>query len=1036
MFGSTLSTSWALLGKCWAYIEEARRTCPDASEELRDTARQLQLAVAMVGQAANKISYARRVAALAAVPEVRDYKTAETFVKTNSETFKGGSDDLFGEKFHKAVKVDSKACEKIQAAFEAKAQSSRKKKGSRGRRNKENRGPFPKGQGSSTNGPNNYRRHSSGGYTHQPRNYYHSNGSNFTKPYNSNKNGWRSFANFSRGSKGKLTSETPDPSKGVSQGSPIHFEVVSRNSDTRGPTSRGENPFFPEELADPDKRQVNPGHCESLEDSSDISSCPVSYSKRDSTSGPRSRSSGPRDREHAPERSHQKISLGDRTVCEQHLRETKEGWTLPSYNQSQRVEPACPVCTLQNGVTAEREAPSKEGGLHDQDRPLRRLLERRDSPSVPETDEVFVERELVPVPGPGLWPWTGPSCLYQAPESANSLPEETQHPDHNLSGRHVDYREQPRGSLASSRHCDYPFAKVGPNNKLGQIFFDSIAQLRVSRNDSVKPKHDHLSSQRKSTGADRDLSLIDEEEKNISEGVGQDHRQAVCHNSSDLHSSCATESPPASPDRGAEEGPLLREQHSLEQGGSIRPEVVETKPLAPARKPHAPGPPRVVLVLRRINNGMGSSHGRWAVHRRGLVSKGARAPHKHFGANGSGDCYKDISPRKDGQLSSHRNRQYDSPVLPSKEGRYKKQEAKSPGKEKLGLFVRTQSLNHSKLDPLSAQQISRREIKGETKLQRMDAKSQPVPAGMCIPRIPNDRLLRLKDNEAAEPVYEPGSGPTLRVSQRNVPRLEGRVSVPLSPFLPNRSSPEKAKTPADPPGNSDCAGVARTGLVSSAAGTMHRDSKKTPSLPKDVVEPIRRATPLGNKPKPDSGGISGYRDRLKSMGLSEKVIHLVINARRGSTTEAYSSPWNRWSSWCYQQHLDPYSAPVEQCEEYLADLFSQGLAPRTIGVHRSAISAYHSKVEGYKVGEHPLISTIIKGAGILRPPQPRYCIIWDVEDVLDFLRSQDTETIGLPLLTWKTAMLTALAAASRGGEIKLLRTDLMGKSDNKITFFL
>ena len=306
----------------------------------------------------------------------------------------------------------------------------------------------------------------------------------------------------------------------------------------------------------------------------------------------------------------------------------------------------------------------------------------------------------------------------------------------------------------------------------------------------------------------------------------------------------------------------------------------------------------------------------------------------------------------------------------------------------------------------------------------MDVEPQSIPPHMCSSGAPHGGLLCLKDNETAGPLHEPRPRPGLRLIKRNVPGLEGRIPISLPSFLHDRSSAEKAENPADTQGDHDSTGVARSSLVPSTAGTMHRNSKETSNLPGDVAKSFRRTASLGDKSKSDPGGIPGYSDRLKGMGFSDKVIHLVVNARRGSTASAYSSPWNRWSAWCDQRHLDPYSAPVEQCGEYLADLYSQGLAPRTIGVHRSAISAYYIRVDGAKAGEHPLISSILRGASILRPPQPRYCVIWDVDDVLNFLRSIDNGNASLPVLSRKTAVLTALSTASRGGEIKLLRKDM------------
>jgi len=105
-------------------------------------------------------------------------------------------------------------------------------------------------------------------------------------------------------------------------------------------------------------------------------------------------------------------------------------------------------------------------------------------------------------------------------------------------------------------------------------------------------------------------------------------------------------------------------------------------------------------------------------------------------------------------------------------------------------------------------------------------------------------------------------------------------------------------------------------------------------------------------------------------------------------------------------------------------------------VARSAISTYHEPIEGLRVGEHKLIIQLMKGVNIKNPPKPRYCVIWDVEVVLNCLRNfpADDEAT-LKLLTKKTVMLLALATVSRGNELRILDIGLMSQTDSKMVFF-
>ena len=61
------------------------------------------------------------------------------------------------------------------------------------------------------------------------------------------------------------------------------------------------------------------------------------------------------------------------------------------------------------------------------------------------------------------------------------------------------------------------------------------------------------------------------------------------------------------------------------------------------------------------------------------------------------------------------------------------------------------------------------------------------------------------------------------------------------------------------------------------------------------------------------------------------------------------------------------------------------------------------------MGQHPLVTRLLKGAFNDRPPLPKYTSTWDVQVVLDYLQSPgENENLSLKQLTWKTVMLLAL----------------------------
>ena len=73
------------------------------------------------------------------------------------------------------------------------------------------------------------------------------------------------------------------------------------------------------------------------------------------------------------------------------------------------------------------------------------------------------------------------------------------------------------------------------------------------------------------------------------------------------------------------------------------------------------------------------------------------------------------------------------------------------------------------------------------------------------------------------------------------------------------------------------------------------------------------------------------------------------------------------------------------------------------------------------MGQHPLITRLIKGVFHSRLPLPCYTHTWDVQTVLDFLRSLgDNKELSLKHLSWKVTMLLALSCPSRSADLASL----------------
>ena len=79
----------------------------------------------------------------------------------------------------------------------------------------------------------------------------------------------------------------------------------------------------------------------------------------------------------------------------------------------------------------------------------------------------------------------------------------------------------------------------------------------------------------------------------------------------------------------------------------------------------------------------------------------------------------------------------------------------------------------------------------------------------------------------------------------------------------------------------------------------------------------------------------------------------MTRSRGQGQSSNYISPWSKWASWCSERKIDPFRCAIGKVLNYLSYLFDLGYKYRTVGCHRSAISAYHEYVESKPVGQHP-----------------------------------------------------------------------------------
>lgn len=200
-------------------------------------------------------------------------------------------------------------------------------------------------------------------------------------------------------------------------------------------------------------------------------------------------------------------------------------------------------------------------------------------------------------------------------------------------------------------------------------------------------------------------------------------------------------------------------------------------------------------------------------------------------------------------------------------------------------------------------------------------------------------------------------------------------------------------------------------MVPSGTGHVRRHTSTTPnSGGPHISTPRAGVSDAPGMPKP--GCMAYLWESFSSRGVSPEASKLLLSPWRPKTQSSYNSAFAKWASWCQQRNRDPTFGPIEDVINFLLESFCKGFQYRSLALnsYQSAISAVHSKVDGYSVGQHPLVSRLLRGAFNERPPLPRYSSFWNVDIELGHFRGLGgNESLCLKTLTLKTVMVMALA---------------------------
>ena len=403
-----------------------------------------------------------------------------------------------------------------------------------------------------------------------------------------------------------------------------------------------------------------------------------------------------------------------------------------------------------------------------------------------------------------------------------------------------------------------------------------------------------------------------------------------------------------------------------------------------------------------------------SVHGGSVVSRGISSPHKLSRTSGWGICCQDLCERQSSNASPPVNGQFDCRPLHKQNGGHEIPCSGPSGIEPMGVVPAPQYPHRGPVFTRGTKYPSRPRVSGIFRPSRLETGPLVVHGTKSGLGPFGGRPVCLSTFDSTSTVLQLETRPSVGGSGCVFPGLEQSEGICIPSLCSSRPLPQTVTRPECVTPCSSGTSLAVTAMVPSASRVVCSTSNSVPSLPRPA-DTTRGSPPLA---EPSTSRLATIRQSYSEAGISQPAQTLLVAAWRDGTSKAYASAWQRWASWCRERKLNPIQASVESILEFLSSEFNLGRAYRTLNVYRSAISSTHPKIDSLRVGEHPLVVQLLKGAYNLRPPLPRYSSTWDVSLVVSFIDGLGVnESLSLKDLSQKLGFLLALTAMERVSEV-------------------
>ena len=407
--------------------------------------------------------------------------------------------------------------------------------------------------------------------------------------------------------------------------------------------------------------------------------------------------------------------------------------------------------------------------------------------------------------------------------------------------------------------------------------------------------------------------------------------------------------------------------------------------------------------------------------------------HKHNGNTSSLQSTANLLQDTQNQISTPQDRQQNSHSLHSQQRGEDKSTHEPNIKRNLEICDKQQHQHHSRIHSIEVEHRSGPRIP-LNRFQRMETKPKHLQPNNKETGTARHRPICITGNQANTTICKLQTRSQSSSSGCFPDEMDSQVHLCIPTIQNYRESTQQNK-PGTCNWDHNYANMDYSNMVPTATPKPDTQSNTATTVTKPTQGPSRKHTSNAGKQQAAAGGLASIEQSLQDQGISPKAAQLMAKSRAPGTNSNYEASWNKFDSWCKQQQHDSIRCPINRIIEYLTNKFySQKVQYATMNNHRSAISLFHEPVEGYQVGNHPLIKQLLKAMARQRPRQAKSNMVWDVDIVINYYKNTNNDDLTIKQLTQKTLMLIALVGIPRASELYLLDTQTMIIKEDHIIF--